>query len=149
MGSGSETGFDRASSAAPEDACLLCNAERLTTWHFEDEECWVADCMVCSTPMIVWRTHGLPEAEREHDLLARLERVAEDRYGAGRTRRCRTSNPGAVHAPLIHVQLSCLRARLRLHQFGYGIGRTLMLYATWIPPRVTDLSVSCRFWARS
>jgi hypothetical protein len=63
------------------DGCLLCDAERITDWHFEDEECWVADCIVCATPMIVWRTHGLPEARLEARLLSRLERVAAARYG--------------------------------------------------------------------
>ena len=42
------------------DDCLLCRAERMTEWHYEDEDCWVADCVVCATPMIVWRRHGLP-----------------------------------------------------------------------------------------
>jgi hypothetical protein len=68
------------SSSAPE-TCLLCRAERITTWHFEDEECWVADCVVCATPMIVWRTHGLPDAALETRLLRRLERIAAERYG--------------------------------------------------------------------
>jgi hypothetical protein len=61
--------------------CLLCSAERVTPWHFEDGECWVADCMVCATPMVVWRTHGLPDPELEARLLARLGRVAAERYG--------------------------------------------------------------------
>jgi hypothetical protein len=37
--------------------------------------------MVCATPMIVWRTHGLPNEELERRLLASLERVAAERYG--------------------------------------------------------------------
>ena len=61
--------------------CLLCRAERITPWHFEDEACWVADCMVCRTPMIVWRTHGLPEPEVERALLIRLEEQARRRFG--------------------------------------------------------------------
>ena len=68
-------------SGSPEPGCLLCRAERVTAWHFEDEECWIADCMVCATPMVVWRTHGLPDPHREALLLARLERVAAARYG--------------------------------------------------------------------
>jgi len=84
MGSGSEIASDLGSTAAPEEDCLLCNAERLTTWHFEDDECWVADCMVCSTPMVVWRTHGLPEPVLERRLLDRLETAAAHRYGQGR-----------------------------------------------------------------
>jgi len=53
----------------------------MTTWHFEDDECWVADCVVCVTPMIVWRTHGLPDSAIEARLLRRLEGVAAERYG--------------------------------------------------------------------
>jgi hypothetical protein len=65
----------------PHEDCLLCHAERITAWHFEDEECWVADCMVCATPMVVWRTHGLPDPHQEALLIAHLERVAAARYG--------------------------------------------------------------------
>jgi hypothetical protein len=63
------------------DDCLLCSAKRITPWHFEDEECWVADCVVCKTPMVVWRTHGLPDPTLEATLLGHLERVAASRYG--------------------------------------------------------------------
>jgi hypothetical protein len=70
------------SNSTPE-GCLLCAAERVTPWHFEDDDCWVADCLVCSTPMIVWRTHGLPDADLERALLARLAEVAVARYGEG------------------------------------------------------------------
>jgi hypothetical protein len=63
------------------EPCLLCDAERLTEWYFEDEQCWVGDCVVCMTPMIVWRTHGLPDSRTEATLLAHLERVAAERYG--------------------------------------------------------------------
>jgi len=65
------------------ETCQLCRAERVTTWHFEDEECWVADCLICSTPMIVWRLHGLPEEEVERRLLERLADTARARYPAG------------------------------------------------------------------
>lgn len=63
--------------------CLLCRAEHVTPWHFEDEECWVTDCLVCRTPMIVWRPHGLPAPDLETRLLERLERIAGERYPAG------------------------------------------------------------------
>ena len=63
------------------DDCQLCAAEQVTAWLHEDDECWVAECLVCRTPMIVWRSHGLPEAELETDLLTRLKRIASDRYG--------------------------------------------------------------------
>ena len=70
-----------ADAAARRDDCLLCRAERVTAWHFEDDRCWVADCIVCATPMIVWRSHGLPEQDEEAELLDRLEAVAAQRYG--------------------------------------------------------------------
>lgn len=69
--------------SAASDPCLLCSAEHVTPWHFEDEECWVADCMVCATPMVVWRTHGLPDPDVETALLAKLAQVAAERYPQG------------------------------------------------------------------
>ncbi|HMC37119.1 MAG TPA: hypothetical protein VKK30_04570 [Actinomycetota bacterium] len=63
------------------EECLLCRAERLTTWYFESAECWVADCMVCATPMVVWRAHGLPSEERERELLDLLSKTAAERFG--------------------------------------------------------------------
>jgi hypothetical protein len=63
------------------EPCLLCDAERLTDWHYEDGDCWVSDCVVCMTPMVVWRTHGLPDRDTEATLLSHLERVAGARYG--------------------------------------------------------------------
>jgi hypothetical protein len=49
--------------------CLLCRAERLTAWYHEDEDCWVADCTVCDTPMVVWKVH---DPRPPADVLARL-----------------------------------------------------------------------------
>jgi hypothetical protein len=66
----------------------------VTEWHFEDEECWVTDCMVCRTPMIVWRPHGLPEPELESRLLEHLERIATERYPKGSG-----STPSAAGSP--------------------------------------------------
>lgn len=68
--------------AEPQTDCLLCAAEHVTEWFHEDEECWVAECMVCRTPMVVWRRHGLPESPGEEEaLLGVLEGVAAARYG--------------------------------------------------------------------
>jgi len=69
------------SSPSPRRECLLCDAERITEWLHEDDESWAAECMVCRTPMIVWRTHGLPDAGVEASLIARLELIATERYG--------------------------------------------------------------------
>ena len=64
------------------DECMLCAAEPLTDRYHEDGDCWVGDCVVCMTPMVVWRTHGLPDEELERTLLGHLQHVAADRYGA-------------------------------------------------------------------
>ena len=61
---------------------MLCTAEPLTDRYHDDDSCWVADCAVCMTPMVVWKTHGLPDTELERKLLMHLERIAGDRYGA-------------------------------------------------------------------
>ena len=60
------------------DTCLLCAAERITPWYHEDDVCWVADCEICATPMVVWRWHGtdVPDEHREH-MMARLATVAD------------------------------------------------------------------------
>lgn len=66
-----------------DEPCQLCTAERVTRWHYEDAEVWIADCVVCLTPMIVWRTHGLPDEAGERRFLDLLEDVARDRYPQG------------------------------------------------------------------
>jgi hypothetical protein len=43
--------------AMPND-CELCEAARITPWYHEDDFCWVAECEVCSVPMVVWREHN-------------------------------------------------------------------------------------------
>ena len=62
--------------------CELCEAAQLTEWFHDDGRCWVAECEACSTPMVVWRTHGTdpPDADAAH-MLAQLERVATAQYG--------------------------------------------------------------------
>jgi hypothetical protein len=37
--------------------------------------------MVCATPMVVWRPHGLPDPDVEQELLDRLSAAAADRFG--------------------------------------------------------------------
>jgi hypothetical protein len=69
------------SAVPPGQDCALCSADRVTAWLFEDDECWIADCMVCATPMVVWRTHRLPDGEVEQRLLDRLADAAGARYG--------------------------------------------------------------------
>ncbi|MDH3707771.1 MAG: hypothetical protein OES57_17020 [Acidimicrobiia bacterium] len=67
------------SVAAP---CELCEAARYTHWYHEDEICWVADCEVCSVPMVVWKQHGTePSAADLDHMLAALSRAADERFG--------------------------------------------------------------------
>src|SRR5260221_4219769 len=65
--------------------CMLCEAAKMTHWYLEDELCWVADCDICDTPMVVWWEHGLPDegGELHESLLDRLRQVAGDLYGGG------------------------------------------------------------------
>ena len=69
-----------SSNRAADRGCLLCPAERVTPWHFEDEACWVADCLVCRTPMIVWRSHGLPDSDLERGAARPPRGHRRDRY---------------------------------------------------------------------
>jgi hypothetical protein len=66
-----------AVSTGQRDACLLCAAERITRWYHEDDVCWIADCTICATPMVVWRSHGVdvPDRDRQH-MLGHLAEVA-------------------------------------------------------------------------
>ena len=50
------------------DGCDLCEAARITPWYHEDDICWIAECEICATPMVVWRGHGVdpPPEELAH-----------------------------------------------------------------------------------
>jgi hypothetical protein len=66
--------------------CDLCEAARMTTWYHEDEVCWVADCEVCDTPMVVWQRHGpAPSDDEVEHMLSALSRIAADRFGGDET----------------------------------------------------------------
>jgi hypothetical protein len=65
----------------PRSICELCEADKMTTWWFEDDVCWVAECEACSVPMVVWKQHDPnPSAEVRAVLLERL-RVVADEHG--------------------------------------------------------------------
>lgn len=66
-----------------EASCELCQAHRISPWFYEDTECWIAECESCSTPMIVWRRHGLPDPETEERLIGRLRATADAHFGEG------------------------------------------------------------------
>ena len=62
--------------------CDLCEAARFTHWYHEDDVCWIADCEVCSVPMVVWKPHGVEPSEREvTHMLAALEAAGAERFG--------------------------------------------------------------------
>ena len=62
--------------------CDLCEAARFTHWYHEDDTCWIADCEVCSVPMVVWKPHGTEptDAEVEH-MLEQLQAAGQTRFG--------------------------------------------------------------------
>lgn len=63
------------------DSCDLCRAEKLTEWFYEDELCWIAECTICATPMVVLRWHTrAPDAELKAALHQRLAGVVADRF---------------------------------------------------------------------
>jgi hypothetical protein len=64
--------------------CELCQADRFTHWYAETPDGWVADCEVCSVPMVVWWDHGAsPPAAVSQRLLDALTVAADGRFGAG------------------------------------------------------------------
>ena len=74
----------RAQGYEVAEGCELCEAAKLTAWYFEDEHCWVADCEVCDTPMVVWKHHGTePEPATLEHMLAKLTEAANSRFGEG------------------------------------------------------------------
>ena len=62
--------------------CELCEAARITPWHYEDDVCWVADCEVCDVPMVVWKSHSPspPDDVRAH-MIEQLRAVGAARFG--------------------------------------------------------------------
>jgi hypothetical protein len=61
--------------------CELCEAVTMTTWWFDDDVCWVAECESCGVPMVVWKRHDpSPCAELKAEMLDRL-RVVADQHG--------------------------------------------------------------------
>ena len=64
------------------EGCDLCRAKKITPWYQEDDICWIAECDVCDTPMVVWRWHGTaPPAEHVAHMRARPNEVALAHFG--------------------------------------------------------------------
>jgi hypothetical protein len=97
-----------------DDSCLLCAAEKITPWYHEDDVCWVADCEICATPMVVWRWHGTEPSPADLDhMLGRLadaaDQVFDGHYLDGNMRNI----PGHFH----------MHARPEGGFFGHGFRR--------------------------
>jgi len=61
------------------DDCDLCEAAKITHWFHEDDVCWIAECEICDTPMVVWRWHGTePGSEAMAHMHEQLARIAAD-----------------------------------------------------------------------
>jgi hypothetical protein len=66
-------------SPLTESRCELCRLEKLTDWHYEDEEFVILDCYICEVPMAVLKRHdrtGTPEEA------ARMVAKARELFGA-------------------------------------------------------------------
>ena len=62
-------------------SCPLCQAAKLTPWYHEDDECWVAECTICVTPMVVWKQHdNKPPPDVLASLHAKLAAVVRDHF---------------------------------------------------------------------
>lgn len=69
---------------APRDPdCPLCRADRITHWYHEDDLCWIADCEICATPMVVWKEHGQPDGDLRERMLATLSGIGERVFAQG------------------------------------------------------------------
>src|SRR3546814_11244972 len=70
------------------DDCDLCEAAKITHWFHEDDVCWIAECEICDTPMVVWRWHGVdPDDTAMQHMHAELARVAGDVFDRSEERR--------------------------------------------------------------
>lgn len=62
-------------------ACDLCEEARITEWFHEDDDCWIAECEICSVPMVVWRNHDhRPSSGVKEMLHERLAVVVEQHF---------------------------------------------------------------------
>jgi len=69
---------------SPNKSCELCQGDAITTRYFADDECWIADCVICRVPMVVWRSHDpAPPKEVRERMFQRLAHVADGCFGEG------------------------------------------------------------------
>ena len=58
--------------------CLLCKAEHLTKWYYEDELIYICDCKTCHIPMVVLKRHGMDVTDAE---MVHMRRKACEVFG--------------------------------------------------------------------
>lgn len=109
----------------PEDPdCELCEAARFTHWYAENEHGWVADCEVCSVPMVVWWHHGTePDAETVAELHRLLADAADERFGPDNWRLDTTMRqiPTHFHAHARDAEWFALRFQRSMSRYS-GVG---------------------------
>lgn len=67
--------------AVADPDCLLCKAERITPWYLDDELCWIAECTICTLPMVVAKHHvRAPDQSTKAELHARLAAVVSEHF---------------------------------------------------------------------
>jgi hypothetical protein len=61
--------------------CPLCQAAPLTQRLYEDDVRWIADCIVCRVPMVVWKEHGAePGGDLRRHMLDALGAVVAEHF---------------------------------------------------------------------
>lgn len=58
--------------------CLLCKAEHLTKWYYEDGLMYICDCKTCHIPMVILKRHGTKLRDGE---LKKMENKAYELFG--------------------------------------------------------------------
>ena len=73
---------------------------RITHWFHEDDVCWIAECEICDTPMVVWRWHGIdPSPEALAHMHGELARVSADGVRRPLRRRQHAQHPRPLPRP--------------------------------------------------
>src|SRR3954465_15174092 len=72
---------DDTTAPTGDTECLLCKAEHITPWYLDDDMCWIAECTICTLPMVVWREHDPnPSPEVKAELPSRLAGVVDEHW---------------------------------------------------------------------
>jgi hypothetical protein len=53
----------------------------MTTWWFEDDVCWIAECDSCGVPIVVWKVHDPNPPEGVNVVMLDRLRTVADEHG--------------------------------------------------------------------